>query len=93
MKYIVKIIVITCLIFGTNNAFAENKIVYVDMNRILKESKVGISVEKELTKSHEAKLSSFKKTEEELKGEEIDLISKRNIMAREEFDKKVRFLN
>ena len=93
MKYIVKIIVITYLIFGITNAFAENKIVYVDMNKILKESKVGIFVEKELTKIHEAKLDNFNKTEEELKKEEIDLISKRNVMAREDFDKNVKILN
>ena len=93
MKYIVKIIVITYLIFGTTNAFAEDKVVYIDMNKILTESKVGIFVEKELTKSHEEKLDKFKKTEEELKKEEIDLISKRNVMAREEFDKNVKILN
>ena len=93
MKYIVKIIVITYLIFGTTNAFAEDKVVYIDMNKILTDSKVGIFVEKELTKSHEAKLDNFSKTEEELKKEEIDLISKRNVMAREEFDKNVKILN
>ena len=93
MKYIVKIIVITYLIFGTTNAFAEDKVVYIDMNKILTDSKVGIFVEKELTKSHEAKLGKFKITEEELKKEEIDLISKRNVMAREEFDKNVKILN
>ena len=93
LKYIVKIIVITYLIFGITNVSAENKIVYVDMNKILKESKVGIFVEKELTKAHEAKLDNFKKTEEKLKKEEIDLISKRNVMAREEFDKNVKILN
>ena len=93
LKYIVKIFVITYLIFGTTNSFAENKVVYIDMNRILNESKVGIFVEKELTKSHEAKLDNFSKTEEELKKEEIDLISKRNVMARDEFDKNVKILN
>ena len=93
MKYIVKIIVITYLIFGTTNAFAEDKVVYIDMNKILNESKVGIFVEKELTKTHEAKLDDFKKTEEELKKEEIDLISKRNVMARADFDKNVKILN
>ena len=93
MKYIVKIIVITYLIFGTTNAFAEDKVVYIDMNKILTDSKVGIFVEKELTKSHESKLDNFNKTEEELKKEEIDLISKRNVMAREEFDKNVKILN
>ena len=93
LKYIVKIFVITYLIFGITNSFAENKIVYIDMNRILDKSKVGTFVEKELTKIHEEKLDKFSKTEEELKKEEIDLISKRNIMEREEFDKKVKFLN
>ena len=90
MKYIVKIFVITCLIFGITSSFAEDKIVYVDMNKILKESKVGIYVEKELTKIHDSKLNDFKKTEEKLKEEEIDLVSKKNIMDREEFNTKVK---
>ena len=93
LKYIVKIFVITYLIFGITNSFAESKVVYVDMNKILNKSKVGIFVEKELTKKHEAKLDNFKKIEEKLKKEEIDLISKRNIMAREEFEEKVKLLN
>ena len=93
LKYIVKIFVITYFIFGITNSFAENKVVYIDMNKILKESKVGIFVEKELTKIHNAKLDNFKQIEEKLKKEEIGLISKRNIMAREDFDKKVKVLN
>ena len=93
LKYIVKIFVITYLIFGITNSFAENKVVYVDMNKILNESKVGIFVEKELPKVHEIELDNFKKTEEKLKKQEIDLISKRNIMARKEFDQKVKLLN
>jgi len=90
LKYIVKIFVIIYLIFWITNSFAENKIVYIDMNKILKESKVGIYVEKELTKIHETKLNNFEKTEEKLKKEEIDLVSKKNIMASDEFNKKVK---
>ena len=93
LKYIVKIFVITYLIFGITNSYAENKVVYIDMNSILNKSKVGAFVEKELTKLHETKLANFKKTEENLKKKEIDLISKRNILAREEFDSKVKLLN
>ena len=52
MKYFVKIIVITYLLFGINSTFAEEKVVYVDMNKILTESKVGKFVEKELTTIH-----------------------------------------
>jgi|TARA_B100000959_G_scaffold229926_1_gene245776 Skp family chaperone for outer membrane proteins len=93
LKYIVKIFVITYLFFGITNSSAENKVVYIDMNKILNESKVGAFVEKELTKLHEKKLDNFNKTEENLKKKEIDLISKRNILARNEFDAKVKLLN
>ena len=93
LKYIVKIFVITYLIFGITNSFAENKIVYIDMNKILNESKVGAFVEEELKKLHKTKLDGFKKTEENLKKKEIDLISKRNVLARKEFDNKVKLLN
>ncbi len=93
LKYIVKIFVITYLIFGITNSFAESKVVYIDMNKILNKSEVGDFVEKELTKLHETKLKDFNKTEENLKKKEIDLISKRNILARNEFDTKVKLLN
>jgi len=93
LKHIVKIFVITYLIFGITNSFAENKVVYIDMNTILNKSKVGVFVEKELSKLHETKLDGFKKTEENLKKKEIDLISKRNILAKNEFDTKVKLLN
>ena len=93
LKHIVKIFVITYLIFGITNSFAESKVVYIDMNKILNESKVGAFVEKELTKLHETKLEGFKKTEENLKKKEIDLISKRNILSRSEFDVNVKLLN
>ena len=93
LKYIVKIFVITYLIFGITNSFAESKVVYIDMNKILNASKVSAFVEKELTKLHETKLNGFKKIEEDLKKKEIDLISKRNILARDEFDSKVKLLN
>ena len=92
MKYIVKIFVITYLIFGFSNAFADLKVVYVDMNRILTESKVGVYVEKELTKIHRGNLDKFKKSEEVLKKDEIDLISKRNIMSADEFNQKINTL-
>ena len=90
LKHIVKIFVITYLIFGITNSFAESKVVYIDMNKILNESKVGAFVEKELTKIHETKLDSFKKTEDKLKKEEIDLVSKKNIMERNLFNEKVK---
>ena len=50
MKYIVKIFVITYLIFGINNAFAETKVVYVDMNTLINNSKAGTSINNQMKK-------------------------------------------
>ena len=61
LKYIVKIFVIIYLIFGFTSSFAENKTVYIDMNKILNKSKVGTFVESELTSLHENKLKILKK--------------------------------
>ena len=62
------------------------------MNKILTESKVGIFVEKHLTEIHKGNLDKFKKSEEALKKDEIELISKRNIMKAEEFSAKLNAL-
>ena len=92
LKYIVKIFVITYIFFGISISFGDTKVVYVDMNRILTESKVGIFVEKHLTEIHKGNLDKFKKSEEALKKDEIELISKRNIMNAEEFSEKLNAL-
>ena len=92
MKYFVKFFVITFLLFAFNNAFAENKIIYVDMDRVLNESKVGKSVQKTLTNIHKKNLDLFKKTEDTLKKEEKDLLSKKNVMKKEEFAEKIQAL-
>ena len=92
MKYFVKIFVITYLIFGINNSFAEDKIVYVNMDSVLNDSKVGLFVQEILNKTHKRNLSTFKNTEEKLKKDEKDLLTKKNIMEKEEFDEKIKLL-
>ena len=59
LKYIVKIFVITYLIFGITNSFAEDKVVYIDMNKILNESKVGIFRWKRTNKNSWSKIRQF----------------------------------
>ena len=67
MKYFVNIFVITYLIFGINNAFAESKIVFVNMDSILNKSEVGKFLQEKLQKTHKTNLSTFKSMEEKLK--------------------------
>tara|TARA_B100000959_G_scaffold284753_1_gene357259 strand:+ start:155 stop:679 length:525 start_codon:yes stop_codon:yes gene_type:complete len=89
MKYLVKFFVITFLIFGINNVQAEIKIAYVDMDKILNESKAGSSVQKKLQKVHKENIKNFKSVEEKLKSKEKDILSKKNVMKKEEYDKKI----
>ena len=65
---------------------AEEKIVFINMNYILNQSKAGKSLQIELEKIHKLNLQNLKNIEEELKKSETDLLSKKNILKKEEFD-------
>tara|TARA_B110000116_G_C16654398_1_gene498832 strand:+ start:220 stop:744 length:525 start_codon:yes stop_codon:yes gene_type:complete len=89
MKYSVKFFVITILFFCSNYAIAENKIAFVDMNKVILESDVGKYLETELNKTHKLNIKNFEKTEVDLKQKEKDLMSKRNILKKEDFEAKI----
>ena len=86
MKYIVKIFVITFLVFQFNYSFAEDKIVFINMDGILKQSKAGKSIQLSLEKLHKKNLNNLKKREEILKNKEKDLLAKKNIINKEEYE-------
>jgi len=92
MKYIVKFFVITFLLFGFKHSHAEERIVFINMDRILNESKAGKMATKELKKLHKDNLKYFKDTEENLKKEEKELLAKKNLMKEEEFKEQIKKL-
>ena len=71
----------------SSDLFAE-KIVYLNIEKIMKTSKAGKSIIKKINETNEENLKKFKKIEENLKKDEQDLIAKRNILSEEEFKKK-----
>tara|TARA_B100000686_G_C16453788_1_gene793488 strand:- start:251 stop:775 length:525 start_codon:yes stop_codon:yes gene_type:complete len=81
------IIIVFILIFQSATALAE-KIVYLNIEKIMKTSKAGKSIIEKINKKNAENLEKFKKIEEELKKNEKDLISKKNILSEEEFAKK-----
>ena len=89
MKFFFNYFIIIILIFSFNSVSAENKIAYLDMQRVLNQSKVGISVNKKLTKMHKENIDNFKKIEIQLKKQEQDIISKKNILEKAELEKKL----
>ena len=89
MKYLVKFIVITFFLFAFTDLKAEIKIAYIDMDIILNESLVGKDSTKKLTEFHQVNLENFERISKELKKEENNLLAKRNIISKEEFNKQI----
>ena len=92
MKYLVKIFVIIIFLFCNNLSYAENLIVYIDMEKILNESKSGMSINKQLEKIHKMNIKEFKKIEDELKKKEESIIAQKNILSKEDYAKKIKIL-
>ena len=88
MKYFVKFFVITLLVLLCTYAQADNsQIRFINLKVILNESKAGKEAQDFLKKSAQANINHFKKTEDSLKQQETDLISKKNILDKEEYKK------
>ena len=88
MNYIKYLTLIIVFFFLQNSHLLAEKIVYLNMEIIMKTSKVGKSIIKKINETNEKNLNKFKKIEEDLKNDEQDLIAKKNILSEEEFKKK-----
>ena len=92
MKYLVKFFVVTSLFLICTYAFAEQKIAYIDMKYVLNNSKAGKGAQDFLKKTFEDNQKKFSNMEKSLKKEESDLLAKKNILSKEEFEKKMNAL-
>ena len=76
-------------LFFVTNLFAEDKIVYLDVNFLLTESQAGKYINTELQKINDKNIEEYKKIENSIKSEEEKLLQQKNILKEEEFKKKV----
>ena len=88
MKILLSLIFITFLFF-TNQAFSEQKIAFIDMDRVISTSKSGSSILKQLNDLNNKNLKFLKNEEIKLKEKETKLISQRNIISETDFENKV----
>ena len=88
MKYLVKIFVVTFLLLINTYALAEQKLVTLDMKYVLNNSKAGKGAQDFLKKSLVDNNKKFSDIENNLKKEETNLLDKKNILSREEYQKK-----
>ena len=70
-------------------SYAEEKVVYLDVNYLLTESKVGIYVNSNLKKISDENNKVFKNFEAELKSDEEKLLTQQNILKKEDYEKKI----
>ena len=88
MKIIFSSILVIFLFF-TNQAFSEQKIAFIDMDKIISSSKSGSSVLKQLTDLNNKNLKFLKNEEKMFKEKETKLISQKNIISEVDFQNKV----
>ncbi len=86
MKYIF-IIILTFL--KIEIAFANEKIAFIDLNFIMNNSAAGTSINTFINNLSKEKNNYFKVIENEIKKDENDLISKKNIIEESIYNKKV----
>jgi len=89
MKYFVKLFVVTFFLLIYTYSYAEAKVAYLDMKFILNNSKAGKGAQDFLRGSLKKSQDKFSNTETKLKKEENDILSKKNDMTKEEFQKKL----
>ena len=88
MKYLVRCFVVTFLMLASTYAYAEQKIVYIDMKIVLNQSKAGKEAQDFLQKSFKTNQKKFADLEDALKKEEKDLLAKKTILSKEDYQKK-----
>ena len=90
MRKIYKIFFLCVFIILHSQAHSsEQKIVYLNLDQIFQNSVPGSLILKELKDQNKKNIEKFKLKETDLRNQEQDLIKKKNILSKEEFDSNV----
>jgi len=87
MKIILSSILV--IFFFINTAFSEQKIAFIDMDKVISTSKSGSSILKQLTNLNNKNLKLLKDKEKKFQDKETKLISQKNIISESDFKNKV----
>ena len=83
------VLVFVYIIFSINHLYANEKIVFVDIDKIIYESDLGKKIANQMDSDFKKEESKLKKIEETLLKREADIVKQKNILSKEELDKKV----
>jgi Skp family chaperone for outer membrane proteins len=71
---------------------AEDKVFYIDIDRVLTKSKAGNEILNTIKKKEELKINEFKLNDDNFKKEEKKILAKKNLISKEEFNKEMKTL-
>ena len=75
-----------------SNANADLKIVYIDINEILTNSKVGKSIAEHMSSLEKNKIAEFDQLEKKLKNKDKEIIAKKNILNEDKLQNEINSL-
>ncbi len=84
-----KFLLITIFFFTSFHLLASDKIAIADIDFLLKNSKKGISIQKDFKNQSEKVINKFKKKEKKLKDKELEISKKKNVLSENDFKKEV----
>ena len=87
-----KIIYILLFFVISLSSYSSEKIVYLDVEKIMQESIAGKNIIAKIKKKRETTISKLKTKEKEIVEKEKKLISQKNVLSEEEFKKKIQDL-
>jgi len=87
-----KILFLFIIFFNFGHSAADNKIAYIDIDYILNNSLVGKSITEHIQKIKEKKNKELEFIEKQLTDKENDIVKQKNIIEKNEFEKKIETL-
>ena len=91
MKIIIKVAFIVVLFFS--NVFASDKIVFIDINYIFKNSNAGKDLHDQIKEKNDELNLEINKFKNQIEDERIKILSQKNVLSIEEYNKKVSLLD
>tara|TARA_B100000795_G_C22764462_1_gene425077 strand:+ start:801 stop:1328 length:528 start_codon:yes stop_codon:yes gene_type:complete len=87
MNFFLKFFITLFIFFFIVNAQSEEKLYYLDVDKILNNSKAGISIKNQLDQLYIENSNKLKKQQDVLKKRELSLKTQKNLLKNDEFNK------
>ena len=91
-KNIFRIVIILFLTFLPSIVKSAELLAFINIDYIMNESLAGKSIGTQLKKLHQSNINNFKKKEENLKLQEAKIISQKNVLDKNDYEKKISLL-